>query len=106
MNVIGAVQGRDGDLFWRITNSLRPSFSHIQVYAPSSDPLLRQNLIIVASDADIDAPVEAYLRSDQMGPIRSLLDTKLYLPPQQNKDLFTDDHDPVEYVVARQLKAD
>jgi hypothetical protein len=41
-----------------------------------------------------------------MGPIRSLLDTKLYLPPQQNKDLFTDDHDPVEYVVARQLKAD
>ena len=87
MNVIGAVQGRDGDLFWRISNSLRPSFAHLQVYAPSSDPLLRQNLIIVASDADIDSSVEAYLRSDAQGPIRALLDTRLELPPQQNRDL-------------------
>lgn len=105
MNVIGAVQGHDGDLFWRITNSLRPSFAHVQVYAPSSDPLLRQNLIIVASDADIDSSVEAFRQSDEQGPLRGLLDTRLDLPPQQTKDLFTDDHDPVEYVVARQLRA-
>jgi spermidine synthase len=103
MNLIGSVNGNRSELFWRIFNSVRYSFPHIQVYASSSDPNAQQNLILVASFADLDAVSAKFQDGDE--ELSRLLENRLYLPPQPPlKEMFTDDSNPVEYIVAQQLR--
>jgi hypothetical protein len=100
MNLISSLKG---ELFWRVLNSLRVSFPHTQVYASNGDPDVQQNLIIVASPADLDQRSQQFRTDDEA--LGRLLATRVDLPEQPlSRKLFTDDCNPVEYVVAQQLR--
>ncbi len=110
MNLIGSIQGGNSQLFWRVFNGLESVFPHLQVYASSRDPAFKQNLIIVASCGDLKGAVDGFLA----GPvaqgdreIHDLLATRLELPaPPAPRKYFTDDYNPVEYIVANQVRND
>ena len=110
MNLIGTAQGDRSELFWRVMNGVRAAFPFTQLYGTdSSNPAYRQNLMIVASNEDLDGRSDAWLRENRAknpqiaGLLASRIDT--VVAPDATK-WFTDDYNPVEITVAHQLRAD
>jgi spermidine synthase len=108
MNLIGSTQGNHSDLFWSVMNSVRLEFKETILFGTSShNPAESQNLIIVASREPIEPRIKGWLRAQtSVHPHFSrLLDSRIDLiaNPAQTA-VFTDDHNPVELTVARQLR--
>jgi spermidine synthase len=107
MNLIGAIDGDGSELFWRVHNSLRVSFQEIVVFGTAwHSPAASQNLIIVASNAPLQPRIDAWSAAAgaRDRATARLLGTRVKLPTDaQSDDLFTDNHNPVEFIVARQL---
>lgn len=106
MNVLSAAEGRRAEMFQSLITTLQPHFARLLVFGTLREqPEVVQNLIVVASDADLgqrqrhagalDAQLAALLATQ--------LDARLYthLPATP----LTDDYNPVEYLIARQLTA-
>ncbi|MDQ3621081.1 MAG: fused MFS/spermidine synthase [Verrucomicrobiota bacterium] len=109
MNVIGAMRGAGSEFFWRVYHSLRPSFPHVVVFGTLSfNPHHQQNLLVVASREPIEPRIERWKagHSDRSLAQWALLKTRCNLPAEpEYRGGFSDDYNPVEYVVARQLRA-
>ncbi len=109
MNVIGALRGEGSEFFWGVYNSLRPSFPHVVVFGTLSfNPRHQQNLLIVASREPIEPRIERWKAGhpNRSLPQWALLKTRCDLPAEtEYRGGFSDDHNPVEYVVARQVRA-
>lgn len=108
MNLIGAVEGTNSRFFTTVATTLLDVFPELYVFAIlPSYPELTQNLILVA-------PVQAheYTREQLVelaGEDADLLRMIRNLVPTQSYDLsgttvLTDDYNPVQYIIARQLR--
>ena len=109
MNLIGSAQGKGSDLFWHVMNGLRAAFPHTQLFGTNSyNPGEVQNMIIVASSEPIEPRLEAWMKTHSATDRRlaALLQSRIdtVVAPDPNV-LFTDDHNPVELTVARQIRA-
>jgi len=107
MNLIGAAQGDHSLLFWRVMNGVRAAFPHTQLYGTnSSNPASSQNLMIVASSAPLEPRVQAWQAANRQPNARvaRLLQTQIDTVATPNDLLFTDDYNPVEIIVAHQLR--
>lgn len=103
MNVISAVQGDKAELLAGMLATLREVFPHLQVFAVQGDRTATQNVIILASHHDLSK-----LIVDQHFPATTwqarLLRTHVpsrYLPT--TGQVFTDDLNPVDAIIARGL---
>ncbi len=108
MNLIASAQGKDSELFWRVMNGVSAAFPHTLLCGVNSnDPSHNQNLIIVASAAPLEPRIAEWRRTQQVSRpdlarlLGSRIDTVISPDPSA---IFTDDHNPVEYIVARQLR--
>lgn len=107
INVIGSIEGPRSDFIWRVMNSMRPAFPHLQVYAVNNNPYVTQNLLILGTREDPAVAIADFLNGPNRNAValHTLLNTRVELPASsRNRELFTDNHNPVEYVVARQLR--
>lgn len=107
MNLIGAAQGDHSPLFWRVMNGVRAEFPHTQLHGTvPHDPGASQNLIIVASSEPLDSRSEAWLRENKASQpdTAALLGSRIDTVVAPDSELFTDDYNPVEITVARQLR--
>lgn len=109
MNLIGSAQGPKSDLFWHVMNGVRAAFSDAVLFGTMPyQPGESQNLIIVASSSPLEARLSAWskanakTRPDIARLVDSRIDTVISPDPSA---YFTDDHNPVEYTVAQQLRA-
>ena len=110
MNLIGSLRGDGSTLFWRVLNSFRPSFPYVVVYGTEpQNPFAQQNMIIVGSGANLADREKLW--KQRVGPghdiqLVNLLGARHDVPATpEDTGVFTDDHNPVEYVVAMQLRA-
>lgn len=106
MNVISAAQGDRAELLAGMLVTLRQSFPYLEVFATSGERSAHQNVIILASHQDL-----SHLIVDQHFPVGSwqarLLNTHvpaMFLPKEGQ--LFTDDYNPVDAIIARGLIRD
>lgn len=107
MNLIGAAQGDHSPLFWRVMNGVRAAFPHTQLYGTNArNPASSQNLMIVASSTPLDPRIQAWKAADRAPNPRlnQLLQTQIDTVAAPDSLLFTDDYNPVEITVARQLR--
>jgi hypothetical protein len=108
--LIGSLRGDGSSLFWRVLNSLRPSFPYVTVFGTEpQNPFAQQNMIIVGSGTNLADREKLWnqrvgrARDVQLG---NLLSARHEVPvTPEDTGVFTDDHNPVEYVVATQLRA-
>jgi spermidine synthase len=109
MNLIGSVDGPNSEFFWRVYHSVQAALPNVTVLGVTTPDLTaQQNLIIVAGSVDVEAKIAAWrvAHAGQRSPIAALLDTRLTLPHEPKvRGLFTDNRNPVEYIVARQTVA-
>jgi predicted membrane-bound spermidine synthase len=108
MNLLSAVEGRDAALFRSVARTLSTVFDHQWAFATTPDQLDEiQNLFIVAASHDLE--VDALRKNP--GANRALVDDLFqgYLSPEQydltSGMIFTDDCNPVEYLVAKTLRS-
>jgi spermidine synthase len=110
MNLIGALKGDGSTLFWRVLNSFRPSFPYVTVYGTvPQNPFEQQNMIIVGSSANLADREKLWQQRVGRGrdmQLVGLLNSRHEIPAiPEDTAVFTDDYNPVEYVVAMQLRA-
>ncbi len=103
MNVISAAQGDKATLLAHMLGTLRSVFPHVEVFAvhgPSTEP---QNIILLASEQDWKPWLQdrSYLSgSNEHRLVESRLEARQLPVPLP---AFTDDFNPVEAIIARQL---
>ncbi len=106
MNVTSAVRGNDAILFRSLAKTLSEVFPHQWVFATDAQELETvQNIFIVAASHDLG--VEAIRGGEhEQGKLAEKL-FRGYLEPSRydlsGGVVFTDDYNPVEYLVARSL---
>ncbi|MEQ1862503.1 MAG: fused MFS/spermidine synthase [Chthoniobacteraceae bacterium] len=109
MNLIATAQGGGSQLFWRVMNGVRAAFPHTQLYGTKAhNPAEQQNFIIVASAEPLEPRTDAWLRENRTAhpDLAALLATRIdTVVAPDPAAWFTDDFNPVEYTVARQLRA-
>jgi spermidine synthase len=110
MNLIGSLRGEGSTLFWRVLNSFRPSFTYVTVFGTvPQNPFEQQNMIIVGSATNLSDREKRWQQQSGLARdirINNLLGAKHDVPATpEDTGIFTDDHNPVEYVVAMQLRA-
>lgn len=119
VNVAGSIRGERAKLFNSVAKTLSEVFSHQCVFATDpANPDESQNVFIVAADHDLQSVVEgAQSRARDSAPSPSAprlspLPPELlsgYLPPDRydlsDGIVFSDDYNPVEYLVAKSLKS-
>lgn len=103
MNVISAVQGERSVLLAHILGTVRSVFPHVEAFAvhgPSTEP---QNVILLASNQSWKPWLEdrSYLSHSQQYRMVSSRLAERQLPAELPP--FTDDFNPVEAIIARQL---
>ena len=107
MNIISSITGRNSELFCGIVKSLRYVFGDVYVFAVASRRLdTVQNLIIMTCPNAIDLDKAIHVLDNTTDKkVLSLLNT--YVPSNQydtsNSPLFTDNYNPVEYIVAKNI---
>jgi spermidine synthase len=108
MNLIGSAQGPKSQLFWRVMNGVSAAFPHTMLCGTQwRNPSEQQNLMIVASGEPLAPRIDAWKKNSRRehAPILELLNTRIdTVVAPEPRELFTDDHNPVEYVVAKQLR--
>jgi spermidine synthase len=107
MNLIAAAQGPSSELFHRVKSTVDSVFEHTVLFGTAPRvPSERQNLIITASAQPLEPRLAAWKASAsrQHAPIQALLNTRIDIAPSDPAMIITDDHNPIEYIVARQLR--
>ncbi|NQT95996.1 MAG: fused MFS/spermidine synthase [Candidatus Omnitrophica bacterium] len=104
MNIINAAEGEKAELFLSIIKTVSEVFEYVYVYAVYPNDLKRvQNIIIVACPKSQDSG-SIMARNIQDSKLSRLLDT--YISPEKYNPseypFFTDNYNPVEYILARQ----
>jgi len=108
MNIVGTVEGEEAILFRSVARTLAEVFEHQCVFSTRPDePGAVQNIFIVAASHDL--AVDS-IRTGRDGDRRLVDDLFRGYLPRSRYDLsggmvFTDDRNPVEYLVARALRA-
>ncbi len=103
MNVISAVQGKHSELLAGMVATLREVFPHLEIFAVSAPRNVSQNVIILASHQDL-TPLIVYRHYPATTWQARLLRTHVphnYVPT--DGQIFTDDFNPVDAIVARGL---
>lgn len=104
MNLVSPGVGERAELFGALLTTLRTQFKHVEVFAVAPGALqAAQNLIIVAADKDL---ADLLAADEERSPrVEQLLETRLdaSLYAHLGGPLLTDDYNPVEWLVARQL---
>ena len=103
MNVISAVQGEKSELLAGMLATLKEVFPHLQVFAVQGSRTTSQNVIVLASHHDLSNVVLNQHFPENTWQAR-LLRTHVpaqYLPT--NGQVFTDDFNPVDAIIARGL---
>ena len=108
MNIISPGAGENSELFASVTKTLCYVFKHVYVFMLYPDkPEVSQNIILVAASRDLKVDSIPEERLKDSPQIKKLLAT--YVKPNQydisKGFLFTDDSNPVEYLVAKALRA-
>ncbi len=107
MNLIGALEGSMSRLFASVAATLHEVFPDLYVFATLSRfPTLTQNLILVAPKRPREFDLEALV--ERAGEDEELEQMVRNLVPDDAIDLtgatvLTDDYNPVQYIIARQL---
>ena len=104
MNLISSVSGPRSELFQVMYRTLKAVFEDVEVFAAQPrNSQTAQNLILVAADHRLGPSLEGYRSTD----FQTLLLLRTRLPrrmhPSGNGPVLTDDHNPVDYLVAQQL---
>jgi spermidine synthase len=103
MNVITAVQGKKAELLQHVVTTVRSVFPHVEVFRVQSGGTEAENVIVLAANQSWKPWLEdkLYLPSSSQARLVNarLLPSQL---PLEGK-VFTDDWNPVDAVVARQL---
>lgn len=103
MNVISAVQGPQAELLSHMLPTIQSVFPHVEVFAVSGDLNLSQNLIVFASKESWSQEFENQYftpNSLQSKMISCRVAKKNFPTP---KALLTDNWNPVDAIIARQL---
>lgn len=105
MNVISAVQGDKAELLSHVLTTVRSVFPHVEAFAVAGGGVESQNVILLASNQSWKPWLEDkfYLA----GTSQARFAAHRLLPNQLPLDgaVFTDDWNPVDAVIARQLLA-
>jgi spermidine synthase len=103
MNVISAIQGPKAELLAGMLATLRQVFPHLQVFAVQGDRAVTQNVIILASHQDLTKHIvdQHFPASTWQGRLLRTHVPVRYLPA--NGQVFTDDLNPVDAIIARGL---
>lgn len=107
MNLIGALRGSQSRFFASVHQTLLEVFPEVYVFATApAFPELAQNLILVAPVRQLELSEEELVR--RSGEDEALASMAGTLVPEDLIDtsdgtVLTDDFNPVEYIVARQL---
>jgi spermidine synthase len=107
MNLIGSAQGPSSELFERVKSTIDSVFAHTALFGTAPRvPSERQNLIITASAAPLEPRISQWTAraTRQHAPIQALLATRIDAAASDPAKIITDDHNPIEYIVARQLR--
>ena len=107
VNVSGSIEGEAAKMFHSVAKTLFKVFAHQCVYATDpKHPKTRQNVFIVAADHELKP--ESFRAEQFKSPDRIAAILAGYIPPQRydlsDGVVFTDDYNPVEYLVAQSLK--
>jgi spermidine synthase len=105
MNIISSIEGNNSALFKSIMKTLSRVFRHVYVFVPHKEmPGYSQNIIILASDREIDieASMNAYGPDTRIGQL-----LYGYVEPTNytisDGSLLTDSYNPIEYIVSKSL---
>jgi spermidine synthase len=106
MNVRSAIRGDEAVVFGAIYNTLREVFPFVGVVALDPRDLSRsQNVILVAAGRELPLAPLAAAEQARGGPLAHFLAG--YLPPETLSDVpgpvLRDQHNPIEYLIARSL---
>jgi len=106
MNVISAVEGPRSELLAGMIATLKEVFPHVALCAVGGARSDAQNAILVATQEDWEP---LFMRNDyERGSWQDRL-TRRFVPEfrrPKNGVVFTDDHNPVDAIIARGLRAD
>lgn len=105
MNIISPVRGEHSTLLHSILRTLRTQFPFIQVYAVKPDRPTEPNNVIVMGATREPRVQERPAATEEV--TRFLLSTRLTdtLDEPRGVVVLTDDHNPAEWMIARQLMA-
>lgn len=107
VNVSGSIEGEAATMFHSVAKTLFEVFAHQCVYATNPEhPRARQNVFIVAAEHELEP--ESFRPGQFDQPDRAAALLAGYVPPERydlsGGVIFTDGHNPVEYLVARSLR--
>lgn len=105
MNLISALKGENAGFFQSLAQTLNQVFKHVYIFSSYPRRLdLAQNVIIVGSNRSLENRIEN--KSNVSPKVQRLLQTYIY--PRRvsylNAPIFTDDFNPVEYLIARAIE--
>lgn len=103
MNVITAVEGDQSALLGHLLATVRHVFPHVQVFAVSGSQRGPQNVILLASQQDWSPWLDSrrYISNSWQEKLARHRLSEGKLPAERT--VFTDDYNPVDAVIARQL---
>lgn len=110
MNLVGVLVGGDSDLFRTVMKSLNHVFEHVYVFSTKQPHpfnwLSTDNLIIVAADHKLSMEIDEHVKEKDKPELRKLLERRVKLKWLDLTDtsMLTDNYNPVEYIVAKQMK--
>jgi len=108
MNLIGAVRGTNSRFFSAVSATLLQVFPELYVFAVDPGvPEATQNLILVAPAQELSLSRDELI--ERAGDNEQLLRMVRSLIPRRDYDLsgapiLTDNFNPVQYIIARQLR--
>ncbi len=108
MNLIGALRGPNSRFFSSVASTILEVFPELYVFAIfPAHPDLTQNLILVAPSSERGWTRDDLIERSERDPellrmVRSLVPRRDY--DLSNSTVLTDDFNPVQYIIARQLR--
>ncbi len=110
MNLASALVGEKSDLFRSVMKSLNHVFEHVYVFSTKQPHpfnwLSSDNLIIVAADHELSMEFDEHVQEKDKPELLKLLKRRVKLRWLDLHDtpMLTDNYNPAEYLVAKQLK--
>lgn len=104
MNIISATTGERAQLFRAVFSTLSEVFENVEVFSTSPfNTDWASNVLLLAGDRELES---FYEERPGDGELTNLLRSRIEPDVYQFSDrtLLTDDHNPIEYIVAQQLR--
>ncbi len=104
MNIISAVTGERADLFQAIHTTLSNVFDYVEVFSTSpNNTSWATNVVILASQRGLSRFFDDGSVNGQLATLMSSrIDPQDYI--YESQIILTDNHNPIEYIVAKQLR--